>query len=87
MQTPHARWNISEDIGSDYRADWSLLPDLLPARNGYRAGWEAFLAHVVADKPIAASLESGIRDVALAEASYRSIQSGSWVSLAGLLSE
>ncbi|RWI50285.1 MAG: Gfo/Idh/MocA family oxidoreductase [Mesorhizobium sp.] len=87
IQTPHARWNVSEDIGRDYWSDWAPLPDLLPARNGYRAGWEAFLAHVVSDLPAAAGLDAGIRDVALAEASYRSMASGSWVSLADLLAE
>lgn len=87
IQTPHARWNISEDIGRDYRDDWAAMPDHLPARNGYRAGWESFLAHVVANRPVAAGLDAGIRDVALAEASYLSMASGRWVSLADQLAQ
>src|SRR5215831_14639987 len=34
---------------------WQEMPDVEPARNGYRAGWELFLKHVAEDAPFPSS--------------------------------
>jgi predicted dehydrogenase len=84
--TPTAsHFNVSQDIGVDYRLSWSQTPDLGKLTNPYRVGWEAFLRHVVADTPLRADFAAGIRDVALAEACYRSAAEGRWVTLAEVL--
>jgi len=49
--------------------------------NPYRVGWENFLRHVIDDAPLASDLTAGIRDVQLAEACYRSVDEGKWISL------
>jgi predicted dehydrogenase len=80
--TPKAsHFNVSQDIGADYREGWGQAPDLGALTNPYRVGWEAFLRHVVADAPLRADFAAGIRDVALAEACYRSAAEGRWVTL------
>src|SRR5262249_42598964 len=80
--TPKAsHFNVSQDIGVDYRNSWSQAPELGALTNPYRVGWEAYLRHVVADAPLRADFAAGIRDVALAEACYRSAAEGRWVTL------
>jgi predicted dehydrogenase len=73
--------NPGTDIGADYRSDWQEVPAAGPVINGYRAGWERFLAHVVTGQPLVNDLAAGIRDVALAEACSRSLTETRWVSL------
>src|SRR6266508_3022410 len=76
-----AHFSVSTDIGTDYRGGWSEVPAAGPYRNPYRIGWEDFLRHVIADAPLRSSLAAGLRDVALAEACYRSVAEGRWVTL------
>jgi predicted dehydrogenase len=80
-QTPKTHWDVNVDHGYNYDAQWVDAPELTPFRNSYRAGWEAFLRHVVADAPFASDLSGGIRDVELAEACYRSAAEGRWIAL------
>jgi predicted dehydrogenase len=80
-QTPKTHWDVNVDHGFDYDAQWVDAPELTPFRNSYRAGWEAFLRHVVADEPFASDLAGGIRDVELADACYRSAAEGRWIAL------
>jgi len=80
--TPVLRhFNPSVDIGADYRAAWQEAPAAPAYTNPYRVGWERFLRHVAAGEPLANDLSAGIRDVALAEACYRSAAEGRWVAL------
>jgi predicted dehydrogenase len=79
--TPKTHWDVNVDHGYNYDAQWTDAPDLTPFKNSYRAGWEAFLRHVVADAPFASDLSAGIRDVELAAACYRSAAEGRWVAL------
>jgi predicted dehydrogenase len=82
VQTPKAsHFNVSLDTGTDYRANWSEAPDVGALPNPYRVGWEGFLRHVVAGTPLRADFAAGIRDVALAEACYRSAAEARWVTL------
>jgi predicted dehydrogenase len=76
-----AHFSVSTDIGADYRSGWSEIPAAGPYRNPYRIGWEEFLRHVIGNAPLRSSLAAGLRDVALAEACYRSVAEGRWVTL------
>ena len=54
---------------------WQEMPDLEPVRNGYRAGWELFLRHVVEDAPFPSPFLEGTKSLQLAEACYQSHRS------------
>ena len=69
----------------DYRANWTEVADAGPFKNPYRIGWENFLRHVATGAPMQADFAAGIRDVAFAEACYRSMKDGTWISLARAL--
>jgi predicted dehydrogenase len=55
-------------------------------RNGYRAGWELFIRHVVDGAPFAASFREGAKGVQLAELSHRSNRERRWVEVPPLVS-
>jgi predicted dehydrogenase len=76
-----AGFSVATDLGVDYRTHWTAVPEHEPQKNGYRAGWEGFLRHVVADAPFGSTLRAGARDVALAEACRRSMADRRWVEL------
>jgi predicted dehydrogenase len=81
-ETPTVRhFNPDVDLGNDYRADWKQAPAVEPKINPYRAGWELFLRHVAKDEPIPNDFRAGLRDIALAEACYRSAAEGTWATL------
>jgi predicted dehydrogenase len=84
-QTPRtAHFSIATDLNIDYRAGWREVADPGPFKNSYRIGWENFLRHLVTGAPMQADFAAGIRDVQFAEACYRSVKDGKWVSLAPL---
>jgi predicted dehydrogenase len=84
-QTPRtAHFSIATDLNIDYRAGWQEVADPGPFKNSYRIGWENFLRHLVTGAPMQADFAAGIRDVQFAEACYRSVKDGKWVSLAPL---
>jgi predicted dehydrogenase len=84
-QTPRtAHFSIATDLNIDYRAGWQEVADPGPFKNPYRIGWENFLRHLVTGAPMQADFAAGIRDVQFAEACYRSVKDGKWVSLAQL---
>jgi predicted dehydrogenase len=60
---------------------WQEMPDIEPARNGYRAGWKLFLRHVAEDAPFPSPLLEGAKSVQLAEACYQSNRERRWVEL------
>lgn len=81
-QTPRtAHFSIATDLAIDYRAHWQEVADAGPFKNPYRVGWENFLRHVAVGTPMQADLAAGIRDVQFAEACYRSMREGRWISL------
>ena len=63
---------------------WQEMPDIDPVRNGYRAGWELFLGHVVEDAPFPSPFRVGAKSVQLAEACHQSNRERRWVDLAVL---
>lgn len=80
--TPTLRhFNPDVDLGMDYRADWKEFSVSIEPINPYRAGWERFLRHVVTDAPLASDFRAGLRDIALAEACYRSAAQGQWAAI------
>jgi predicted dehydrogenase len=60
---------------------WQEMPDVEPARNGYRAGWELFLRHVAEDAPFPSPFREGAKSVQLAEACYQSHRERRWIDL------
>jgi predicted dehydrogenase len=78
---PVANFVLERDPDIDYRAGWSDVAADGPPFNSYRAGWEKFLRHVVAGAPLDSDLSAGIRDVAFAEACYRSMAERRWIEL------
>jgi predicted dehydrogenase len=60
---------------------WQEMPDLEPVRNGYRAGWELFLRHVVEDAPFPSPFLEGAKSVQLAGACYQSHRERRWIDL------
>jgi len=81
-QTPRtAHFSVAADLNIDYRANWQEVADAGPFKNPYRIGWENFLRHVVTGAPMQADFAAGVRDVAFAEACYRSTEQGTWQTL------
>jgi predicted dehydrogenase len=76
-----AHFSITKDAGVDYRSHWTEVADPGPFKNPYRIGWENFLRHVATGAPLQADFTAGIRDVAFAEACYRSMKEGRWVNI------
>ena len=75
----------SMKVRPDYTAGWTEVPEPGPYINPYRLGWERFLSHVVADTPIISDYAAGIRDVQLAEACIKSVETGKWISMGPIL--
>jgi predicted dehydrogenase len=81
-QTPPVRnFLLDRDPDIDYRAGWSDVAADGPIVSSYRAGWEKFLRHLVGGAPLDCDLRAGIRDVAFAQACYRSMAERRWVEL------
>jgi predicted dehydrogenase len=81
-QTPRtAHFSVANDLNVDYRANWQEVADPGPFKNPYRIGWENFLRHVATGSPMQADFAAGIRDVQFAQACYRSMKEGMWISL------
>jgi predicted dehydrogenase len=81
-----AAFNPMTDLGIDYASRWQEVPAAGPYPNPYRVGWEDFLRHLVVGTPLRSDFTAGIRDVAFAEACYRSLASGASVRLDDVLS-
>lgn len=72
VATPRASWNPDEPDEIDYRAAWQTIPTTETAVNGFRAQWELFLRHVVADEPFPWDFMAGVRGIQLGELGLRS---------------
>jgi predicted dehydrogenase len=60
---------------------WLAVSDDAAYHNGYRAGWELFLRHVVEGTPFAAPFIEGAKGVQLAELSHRSDRERRWIDV------
>src|SRR5215212_10278677 len=81
LATPRPLFSPEIPQSMNFDEQWQELPDLEPFENGYRAGWELFLRHVIEDGPFPAPLIEGAKSVQLAEACYRSHRERRWVDL------
>jgi predicted dehydrogenase len=81
VATPKPFFDPERPQSMIFDQQWQEMPDLEPARNGYRAGWELFLRHVVEDTPFPAPFLEGAKSVQLAEACYRSHRDRRWIDV------
>ena len=79
--TPRPIWNPDLEVPEDYRADWQQIPENQAYENAFRAQWELFLRHVVADEPFPWTLLEGAKGVQLAEKGLESSQKRQWVAV------
>lgn len=78
--TPVPVWNPDIDSPIDYYEGWEEISPG-PCDNAFKAQWELFLKHVVADEPFPWSLREGAKGVQLAELSLVSDKEERWVSV------
>lgn len=83
--TPLTRWHIEDRSrhSTDLRDGWQAMPDVEPARNGYRAGWEMFLRHVTEGTAFPGTLAAGAGALHLIDACYQSARERRWITLPG----
>ena len=79
--TPKPVWNPDLAATEPFREQWQQVPDNTEFDNGFKAQWERFLAHVVADAPFHHDLADGAKGVQLAELGLRSARSGQRVEV------
>jgi predicted dehydrogenase len=82
--TPKPVWDPDLPETRDYRAQWQEVPDNAEFGNGFKAQWEQFVRHVVADEPHPYDFLAGARGIRLAEAGLTSSRTGRRVELEGL---
>jgi predicted dehydrogenase len=81
VATPKPFFDPERPQPMNFDEQWQEMPDIEPARNGYRAGWELFLKHVAEDAPFPSPLLEGAKSVQLAEACHQSHHERRWVEL------
>ncbi|MCX5209029.1 Gfo/Idh/MocA family oxidoreductase [Kitasatospora sp. NBC_00240] len=74
--TPKPVWNPDLPVTEPFREQWQQVPDNAEFDNGFKAQWEQFLAHVVADAPFPYDLLAGAKGVQLAELAQESARTG-----------
>ncbi|GGW91707.1 Gfo/Idh/MocA family protein [Streptomyces noursei] len=74
--TPKPVWNPDLPSTEPFRDQWQEVPDNAEFDNAFKAQWELFLRHVVADGPWHWDLWAGARGVQLAELGLRSSTEG-----------
>ena len=74
--TPKPVWNPDVPATEVFREQWQEVPDNGEFDNGFKAQWELFLRHVVADEPYDKDLLAGARGVQLGELGLRSSTEG-----------
>ncbi len=74
--TPKPVWNPDLAATEPFREQWQQVPDNTEFDNGFKAQWERFLAHVVADAPFHHDLADGAKGVQLAELALESARLG-----------
>lgn len=79
--TPKPVWNPDLVGTIPFREQWVEVPDNQTFDNGFKAQWEQFLVHVLADGPNNYDLLAGARGVRLAEAGLESSAQGRRIDL------
>ena len=82
--TPKPVWNpdIEQPIG--FFDHWLQVPNQEVFDNAFKAQWELFLKHVVADEPFPWTLLEGAKGVQLAEKGLESWEKKAWVDITPL---
>lgn len=80
--TPKPVWNpdIEQPIG--FFEHWLPVPDQEVYDNAFKAQWELFLKHIVADEPFPWNLLEGAKGVQLAETGLESWEKKAWLDIA-----
>ena len=79
--TPRPVWNPDIEQPIKFFDGWLKVPEQEEYENAFRAQWELFLRHVVADEPFPWTLLAGAKGVQLAEKGMESWQTRKWVEL------
>ncbi|OHB80810.1 MAG: oxidoreductase [Planctomycetes bacterium RBG_16_64_10] len=83
--TPKPVWNPDIDQPIDFYAGWQPMPPNTVYDNAFKAQWELFLRHVVADTPFQWDLLEGAKGVQLGELAIQSWQERAWVNVPELV--
>jgi predicted dehydrogenase len=84
MATPRPVWNPDERRHDNFYEDWQEMPETRTYLNGFRAQWEMFIRHVVADTPWNHTLLEGAKGVQLAELALESWRLRKWIDVPAL---
>jgi predicted dehydrogenase len=82
--TPRPVWNPDVESPLDFHAGWSEVPPHQEYDNAFKAQWELFLRHAVADAPFPWNLLEGAKGVQLAELGMRSCRRRTWIDVPAL---
>ena len=82
--TPRPVWNPDVDSPIRYFDDWRETPTNRDYDNAFKAQWELWLKHVVADEPFPWDLLEGAKGVQLAEAALASWKNRAWQDVPAL---
>lgn len=82
--TPKPVWNPDIDNPIQFFEGWQEVPTNNPFDNGFKAQWELFLKHVVADSPFRWNLLEGAKGVQLAELGLKSWAERRWLDVPDL---
>lgn len=82
--TPKPVWNPDIPQTINFYDGWLNVPEQRPYPNAFKAQWELFLRHVVADEPYRFNLLEGAKGVQLAECGLASWQKRRWVDVPNL---
>jgi predicted dehydrogenase len=76
VSTPMPVWNPDLPDPTDYRAQWTDVPDNAVFDNGFKVQWELFLAAAAEGRPFQWDLAAGARGVQLAALALQSSAEG-----------
>jgi predicted dehydrogenase len=85
VNTPRPVWNPDQPQTIDFYKTWDEVPDNQVYDNGFKAQWEDFIRHVVADTPWRFGLMEGVKGVQLAELGHKSWAERRWLDVPALV--
>ncbi len=85
--TPKPVWNPDIPQPIDFYEGWTQVPNQETYDNAFKAEWELFLRHVVADEPFQYDLLEGAKGVQLAELGEKAWAERAWVDVPALSPE
>lgn len=85
VNTPRPVWNPDQPQTIDFYKTWDEVPDNQVYDNGFKAQWEDFIRHVVADAPWRFGLMEGVKGVQLAELGHKSWAERRWLDVPDLV--